>query len=304
MDKRKVIGLVTIIVLVVIVGIVIFVSNKSKQTDESENIVTQNVDTENDTEHTIITDSYDLEIDSSDVKLQADSDLGENQKEGQKIESPESKTDDQKMDTDTLIESKESESPNVNKNPEEIREENNNAQGVINSKNEAKEKSIDNEGNNKGEDLTEEEHENNAIQNTDQPLLYAEDQFKRKNEKNVEVMIKIKNNPGILGMMISVYYDESKMKIKGAENGEAFDGVLSFTNSNELKSGSRYIWDGQELLQDDIKDGTVLKLEFEMLDDSSIGKYPITLICNKDDVVDKDLKPIDIDVINGNIIVQ
>ena len=105
--------------------------------------------------------------------------------------------------------------------------------------------------------------------------------------ENVKVLVDLEKNPGILGMILQIEYDEEAMTLVGAENGEAIEDVLTLTTSKELSSGAKFVWDGLEVDSSQIKDGTVLKLEFSLSGDVIYGKrYPLTLKYTSGDIID------------------
>lgn len=139
---------------------------------------------------------------------------------------------------------------------------------------------------------------------TDTPLIYVEDVKAKPGEEKVKVCVNVKNNPGILGMTLSVYYDENAVSLKQVANGVALSDVLTLTEANKLKSGCNFVWDGQAIEQQDIMDGSIIELEFDVGKQTSAGKYQITVIYDNGDVIDRDLKPIEIAVVNGSIEVK
>lgn len=118
-----------------------------------------------------------------------------------------------------------------------------------------------------------------------------------------QISVNIENNPGILGMTLTLHYDESNISLESVENGDAFQDVLTLTTSKSLKSGTRFAWDGLEISPEDIKDGTVLCMNFCVLDNAKAGKHPITLTYTEVDIVDNNLKSIFLPVANGYITV-
>lgn len=121
-------------------------------------------------------------------------------------------------------------------------------------------------------------------------------------DQDVMVPIRIVNNPGILGMTLSVSYNESALLLKSVENGSAFQDALSFTHSKELGTGCRYIWDGIELSSDDVKDGVILKLFFDVVQDAENGIYPI-VVRTDDSAVNNDLGEVVLSVQDGKVVV-
>lgn len=133
---------------------------------------------------------------------------------------------------------------------------------------------------------------------SDKTILRVEEVKAHKGE-NVRVKVTVENNPGILGMKFSVFYDDTVLKLDNADNGEAFADILTMTSSKALTSGCNFVWDGQEIEKTDIKNGVILELNFIVDDDASVGSYPVTVVCAKDDAVDGDLKSVEFDIVNG-----
>ena len=69
----------------------------------------------------------------------------------------------------------------------------------------------------------------------------------------VDVNVLIKNNPGILGGTLEFTFDKSLTLVK-ASNGETFS-YLTMTKPGKFNSPCRFIWDGQECKDENIKDG-------------------------------------------------
>ncbi len=117
---------------------------------------------------------------------------------------------------------------------------------------------------------------------------------------SIEVAVNIKNNPGILGMILSVYFNEESLSLEGIRNGTALS-VLDFISSKTTESGVRLIWDGVEIGPDDIKDGTIFLMDFKIKDGAGEGKYPITLKYTDGDILDNNLKTITPSVEDGYV---
>lgn len=121
----------------------------------------------------------------------------------------------------------------------------------------------------------------------------------------IEVTLDLQKNPGILGMILSLEYDETAMSLLRAENGEAVSDVLTLTPSRTLNSGVRFVWDGLEVSSSDIKNGTFLTLVFEIIDDVTIGKrYPLKISYNSGDIVDTELNEVNPRIYQGYIEIE
>ena len=119
----------------------------------------------------------------------------------------------------------------------------------------------------------------------------------------VGVAVNIRDNPGILGMTLTLSYDSSKLTLTNAVSGSAVNDVLSFTKPGRFTSPCNFTWDGIELSSEQIKDGEILVLTFSVANNAS-GNYPITISYEEDSVISANLKPINVAVINGSITVR
>ena len=132
--------------------------------------------------------------------------------------------------------------------------------------------------------------------------ISVDDVFVRAGDE-VQVVVRVSNNPGILGMTLSAYFDDVNLNLLGVENVSAFDGILELTPSKVPENGGKFLWDGIELQEGDVHDGDILIMNFKVSDSAPNGKYQITLKYFDDDIVDKDLKSISPEIINGYITV-
>lgn len=102
----------------------------------------------------------------------------------------------------------------------------------------------------------------------------------------VSVNVSIKDNPGILGSVLRVEYD-SKLTLTDAKSGEAFS-TLVMTKPGKFGSPSKFVWDGQDLAKEDIKDGVILSLTFNVSKNAKEGdELGIKVYC--ENAVDTDL---------------
>ena len=121
----------------------------------------------------------------------------------------------------------------------------------------------------------------------------------------IEVTLDLQKNPGILGMILSLEYDETAMRLLSVENGEAVSDVLTLTPSKTLNSGVRFVWDGLEVNSTDIKNGTLLTLKFEISDSVTIGKrYSLKFDYTPGDIVDTDLNEVNPRIYQGYIEIE
>ena len=116
----------------------------------------------------------------------------------------------------------------------------------------------------------------------------------------VEIPITLKNNPGILGAVITVSFDPA-LKLVDIRSGSAL-GSLSFTPPNEAPGFCSFVWDGA--FTADTNSGILLTLTFELPSDAaSAQSYEICVLASDDNILDSSLKGISADTVNGTITV-
>ncbi len=118
----------------------------------------------------------------------------------------------------------------------------------------------------------------------------------------VTVAVSIDNNPGILGATLTLKYD-SALTLVGATAGDAFS-ALTLTKPGKFQSPCNFVWDSQELDDNDIKNGTILNLQFAISESAISGsEYAIELSYADGDVLDIGTHPIDLIINNGTVYV-
>lgn len=133
------------------------------------------------------------------------------------------------------------------------------------------------------------------------PSLSVSSANAKAGSKSVAVSVSVRNNPGILGMKLTLSYDDSVLTLQNASNGAAFDGVLTMTKPRTYQNGCNFVWDGIELSPDDVKDGEILTLVFDVADSAAAGTYPVRVFYANKGIVDEKLNPITLTVTNGSI---
>lgn len=142
------------------------------------------------------------------------------------------------------------------------------------------------------------------IPDADKPIVYVESKDINLEDKKLVVPVAIKNNPGILGMTLTLEYDDRIFSLINVKNGEVFEKNLNMTSSKVLKSGCKFVWDGLEVTSNDKKDGEILLLEFDISDSAEEGVYSMKVSYDEGDIIDNELNSIDLLIENGNIIIS
>ena len=119
-------------------------------------------------------------------------------------------------------------------------------------------------------------------------------------DANVTVRVKIRNNPGILGMTLKLSYDAAAAELVDSASGVAV-GKLNYTKPGKYKNGCIFTWYAEQLSAGDVADGDILVLTFRVPDTTPAGAYPITLSFTDGDVFDRDLQTVSLKIENGNI---
>lgn len=134
--------------------------------------------------------------------------------------------------------------------------------------------------------------------------LIVDDVVVNKEEQEVFLPVYVNQNPGILGMTLSVLFDDSKLRLVDAMNGDAVSNVLTLTKANVLKNNCKFTWDGQEINDSDVKDGQILVLRFKLKENIEPGEYNVNIYYNEGDIVDRNLQPIKFELRSGKLIVN
>lgn len=119
--------------------------------------------------------------------------------------------------------------------------------------------------------------------------------------KTVEMKVSVTQNPGILGMVLSLNYDEESLKLIACQNGLAFS-ALTFQEPNRYVSGCNFVWYGSET--GEVMDGEMLILTFEITENAEPGTYPVSISWNDRDIYDSNCDMVDPAVTQGGIVIS
>lgn len=116
----------------------------------------------------------------------------------------------------------------------------------------------------------------------------------------VNVNINITNNPGILGATLKVTWDDA-LTLVSATKGDAFS-TLTMTKPSNNKSGGNYIFYGEDIADEDIIDGSILKMTFSVSADVEFGStLSVVASYQSGDVFDKNLESVEPLLVNGSV---
>lgn len=151
--------------------------------------------------------------------------------------------------------------------------------------------------------VREENGEDEELNEAKKPRIYISSAERIKRGSVASVKICIEDNFGVLGLLLTVKYDESAMTLIDTKSGDAFEG-LDHTPSGELRSGSNFLWDGIRLDDADIRDGEILSLTFRINEDAPKGSYDILLEVKEGEAYDRTLTKCSLIAEGGKITVE
>ncbi len=121
-------------------------------------------------------------------------------------------------------------------------------------------------------------------------------------EGMVDVNVMIEKNPGILGAIFTLNFDDGLI-LKNAVSGEAFS-PLTMSKPGVLTSPCQFVWDGESISESQIKNGIILTLTFEISKNAVPGEnLGISLSYSRGDVLDANLKPVTLEMVAGKVAV-
>ncbi len=149
--------------------------------------------------------------------------------------------------------------------------------------------------------IEEDDNEDEAYEN---PTIVVDNASVRAGEE-VSISVELHNNPGILGMTLKLKFDEEVMTLTEVKKGTALsETTFTAPKGEALKNGCRFLWDAEYVSIEDVTNGNILKLTFEIVDDAETGDYNVTLSYNNGAVIDNDMLPVNLEIINGKISIK
>ena len=120
----------------------------------------------------------------------------------------------------------------------------------------------------------------------------------------IEVPIRIHNNPGLVAMLLTVSYDASILTLLNAEDGGLFgDGNAYFGNDN---ADNPYVlmWEDALSQSNHTADGVLATLTFAVSEDAVEGQTAISLLLDEESTFAVDLTAVDLEIQNGLITIE
>ena len=116
----------------------------------------------------------------------------------------------------------------------------------------------------------------------------------------VKVSVSLKNNPGITSMLLKVSYDTTKLQLVSVED---CGNLGSAYHSNSLNSPFTLSWANDTATTNYTHNGDIAVLTFKIKDGAALGSTPITITYDYDnyDIIDKDMNPVEFNVVSGSV---
>ena len=77
------------------------------------------------------------------------------------------------------------------------------------------------------------------------------------------------------------------------------------TKPGQFVSPCNFLWDGQDMVLDDVKNGTILNLQFKIIDTAKVGDmYDIVVSYEKNQIFDMNLNSLDFNLESGKVNVK
>ena len=138
----------------------------------------------------------------------------------------------------------------------------------------------------------------NAYATNGKTKISVDNITEKETNQTIEVPIKIEKNSGICGATLTVAYDE-KLELKGISKGNAFSSLTMTPPGDFSQKTLKILWDG---VDEDKSNGTLVILRFS--NPKKAGTYKINISYKNGDIIDGDLNPVDVTVVNGSIKVE
>ena len=114
----------------------------------------------------------------------------------------------------------------------------------------------------------------------------------------VEMPIRIRNNPGVASLNLSISYDNTKLKLLGAEDGKILGSSTYLTTDSLTKIPYILSWDDLST-ENNTENGIVATLKFEVL--AAEGDAPVEITVNQRSTYNVNLEEVVFAVISGMV---
>jgi uncharacterized protein YfaP (DUF2135 family) len=118
----------------------------------------------------------------------------------------------------------------------------------------------------------------------------------------IRIPIRLENNPGIVTMGFDIIFNNEALRLVGAENTGRLNEPLHPPHTGT--SPIRFAWNDGLASANNINNGDIVILDFEVLADAIPGEYEIRLEIVPESILDAFIQPVSFEVVNGMITVN
>ena len=118
---------------------------------------------------------------------------------------------------------------------------------------------------------------------------------------DVEITVALKNNPGVISMMLSIAFDDDVLELTEMTYNSAIGGTTVPMRSDGYSPVVAYWAAGYTNVTGD---WTFVTLTFDVSDDATAGTYDITVTYDPENVFDEEETNVGFDIVNGSITVS
>lgn len=117
---------------------------------------------------------------------------------------------------------------------------------------------------------------------------------------NVDVMIE--NNPGILGMTLKLQFDDDIATLTEVVGGDALSNMTFTPPKGEgLKNGCTLLWDAESVDAENVKDGIIATLTFQIAEDAQPDEIMDVSVSAVGEILDADAQPLNVTMVTGQV---
>lgn len=117
-------------------------------------------------------------------------------------------------------------------------------------------------------------------------------------DTDVTMQVVVENNPGISNAELIVSFGEG-LSLVDAKAGDAFS-ALTYVEPSYYRNPTIFVWDSEQLYDEDIKDGVILTLTFHVAEGAE-GILPVKISYESGLIFDQDLNEMELTTIDGSI---
>ncbi|MDR0913972.1 MAG: dockerin type I domain-containing protein [Oscillospiraceae bacterium] len=124
-----------------------------------------------------------------------------------------------------------------------------------------------------------------------------------KQGETVDVDVIISGNPGVYSFVVSLSYDETRLKLTGVKNGSVLEGPQHNIN-NLAQNPYKLTFCNPLAAEDNTANGTIVTLSFEVLSDAAEGTAEISATMDEENTFNSNFEPCEFRVENGAVTVM